>query len=386
MGSNRLTTMDLFFSRATNLFKSDSVKHDNGLFRLHHQVNYFVVLVGVLFIFGTNHFGSPINCYNDKNVNYVEQYCWFHGSGHLPTGLSKKVSGCVAKGVGEGDERHTRYYLWLPFTLGLCLAIIKTPRFIWKHKCEGGIMSSIVDNETPKEMAARFKELKHDGTSRKYFLSFIFCEILNIISIVICMVTLNALLGGNFLNYGTEVLKFYSATEKDRLDQKSLEGELMVNPMCNVFPTEVSCNVNTGAITPGETNVDNILCMLSNNIFNQYYFFVLWFWWVILLTVSLAFLVYRLIYLMVPSFPVVKLKNSLSHQGFKLDKDSTSFFQDQTQWDAFLLKRVIGNLNRRNVKHLLDEMINQEIRNTNHIEKGQEEEGLPLYETQIDMN
>lgn len=89
---------------------------------------------------------------------------------------------------------------------------------------------------------------------------------------------------------------------------------------------------------------------------------------------------------MVPSFPVVKLKNSLSHQGFKLDKDSTSFFQDQTQWDAFLLKRVIGNLNRRNVKHLLDEMINQEIRNTNHIEKGQEEEGLPLYETQIDMN
>merc|ERR1712137_938872 len=95
MGSNKLT-MDLFFSRATNLFKSDSVKHDNSLFRLHHQVNYFVVLVGVLFIFGTNHFGSPIKCYNTDD-SYVEQYCWFHGSGHLLADLSKKVSGCVAK-------------------------------------------------------------------------------------------------------------------------------------------------------------------------------------------------------------------------------------------------------------------------------------------------
>merc|ERR1719316_737546 len=366
--------MDLFFSRATNLFKSDGVKHDNGLFRLHHQVNYFVVLVGVIFIFGTNHFGSSIKCSGEDVTDYVEQYCWVHGSGHLPTELSKKVSDCVAKGVGEGDERHTRYYLWLPFTLGLCLAIIKTPRFIWKHGCEGGIMSSILDNETPKEMAARIKELRRDGASRKYFLSFIFCEILNILSIILCMVTLNALLGGNFWNYGTEVLKFYSDDETGQLDRKSL-GQ--VNPMCNVFPTEVSCNVYTGAINGG-TNKKNILCMLSNNIFNQYYFFVLWFWWVILLTLSLVFMVYRLIYLLVPSFPVVELKNSLSLQGFKPDKDSTYFFQDLKQWDAFLLKRVIGNLNRRNVKHLLDEMINQEIRNTNHIEKG--EEGLPLYE------
>merc|ERR1711860_7296 len=386
MGSNRLTmTMDLFFSRATNLFKSDSVKHDNSLFRLHHQVNYFFVLVGVLFIFGQNHFGSPIKCYNTDD-SYVEQYCWFHGSGHLHIDLSKKVSGCVAyqkqEGFGEGDQRHTRHYLWLPFTLGLCLAIIKTPRVIWKHWCEGGILSSILDNDTPKKIAARIKELKRDG-ARKYFLSFIFCEILNILSIVLCMVTLNALLGGNFWNYGTELFKFYSDTEEDRLNKVSLQGEL-VNPMCNVFPTEVSCNVYFGALQ-GEIQIENKLCMLSNNIFNQYYFFVLWFWWVILLTLSLVFLVYRLIFLMVPSFPVFVLKNSLSGKGYKLDnQDGKYFFQKQKQWDAFLLMQVTGNLNSRNTKHLLDEMINQEIRNTNHIEKGQE--GLPLYETQICMD
>ena len=243
-------------------------------------------------------------------------------------------------------------------------------------------MSSILDNDTPKEIAARIKELRRDG-ARKYFLSFIFCEILNILSIVLCMITLNALLGGNFWNYGTEVLKFYSDNEEDRLNKVSLQGEL-VNPMCNVFPTEVSCNVYFGALQ-GEIQIENKLCMLSNNIFNQYYFFVLWFWWVILLTLSLVFLVYRLIFLMVPSFPVFVLKTSLSGKGYKLDnQDSTYFFQKQKQWDAFLLMQVTGNLNSRNTKHLLDEMINQEIRKTNHIEKGQE--GLPLYETQICMD
>ena len=164
--------MDLFGApQVTKLFKSDGVKHDNSLFRLHHQVNYFFVLVGVLFIFGQNHFGSPIKCYQERD-GYVEQYCWFHGSGHLPPGLSKKVTGCAADqrlfgpdGRGreqEGDRRHTKYYLWLPFTLGLCLAIIKTPRFIWKTMGERGIMRSVLDDQKICETVA-LQESLHCG-------------------------------------------------------------------------------------------------------------------------------------------------------------------------------------------------------------------------------
>jgi len=239
MGSKELT-MDLFGApRVTKLFKSDSVKHDNSLFRLHHQVNYFFVLIGVLFIFGQNHFGSPIKCYQERD-GYVEQYCWFHGSGHLPPGLSKHVTGCAADqrlfgpdGRGkqqEGDRRHTKYYLWLPFTLGLCLAIIKTPRFIWKTMGERGVMRSILDSDTAKEMASRITDLRTDG-SCKYFMSFIFCEILNIISILLCITTLDALLGGNFWDYGSKVHEFYSTSEDDRVSLG------LTNPMCNVFPT-----------------------------------------------------------------------------------------------------------------------------------------------------
>ena len=377
--------MDLFGApQVKNLFKSDSVKHDNNLFRLHHQVNYFVVLVGVLFIFGQNHFGSPIKCYKVSLDPFTENYCWFHGSGHLPPGLSKRVSGCVAdqRQFGgeargreqEGDKRHTRYYLWLPFTLGLCLAIIKAPRVIWKHVGERGVMRSILDNDSPKEMAQRINELRHDGSCR-YFFSFLFCEVLNIVSIALCMATLDALLGGNFWDYGSKVHEFYSTSEDDRVSYA------LTNPMCNLFPTEVSCLITSAGIN-GELEYKNHLCMLNNNYFNQYYFFVLWIWWVILLTLSLVALVYRIIQLVVPSFSVLVLK-SLMSDGHGMSQDRDSFFRKQKQWDAFLLMQVTNNLKtRRTIKQLLDEMVRQEIMKKTakyDIEEGQE--GLSLRST-----
>ena len=56
------------------LFKKDEVYHDNFLFKLHHQVNFFVILVGVLFIFGENYLnGKAIVCRGGDD--YSNQYC-----------------------------------------------------------------------------------------------------------------------------------------------------------------------------------------------------------------------------------------------------------------------------------------------------------------------
>merc|ERR1711879_164123 len=85
---------------------------------------------------------------------------------------------------------------------------------------------------------------------------------------------------GKFLKYGENVFSY----------NKEEAGS--VNPMCNLFPTEVSCTVNTGGINGG-VDKTNVLCLLSNNLFNQYYFLVLWVWWVILLGLSGAGFVYR---------------------------------------------------------------------------------------------
>merc|ERR1712217_886548 len=97
-----------------------------------------------------------------------------------------------------------------------------------------------LDNDSEK-LNSKFRKIR-GRRSLMYFISFAFCEILNILSVVACMASLNALLDGQYMTYGHAVQEFYANTEEDR---KSLK---MVNPMCNVFPTEVSCDVASGGI------------------------------------------------------------------------------------------------------------------------------------------
>ena len=69
-------------------------------------------------------------------------------------------------------------------------------------------------------------------------------------------------------------------------------SHVMHDPMCELFPTEVACNINIGSTT-GALDRTNFLCILGNNLFNQKYFFVLWLWWIFLMLVTLAGVLYR---------------------------------------------------------------------------------------------
>merc|ERR1719411_1955920 len=139
--------------------------------------------------------------------------------------------------------------------------------------------------QTADKIAERFRKLQKTGGQNRLFLGFFVCEVLNIVAVILCLTTLNALFGGKFFEYGKEFI----ARSDDDMD-----------PLCNLFPTVVSCNVLYGAITGG-TDVNNIICVLSNNLFNQYYFLIIWFWWVALLAVSGLGLVYRLAGMCLPA-------------------------------------------------------------------------------------
>merc|ERR1712038_790419 len=199
-GQQEKTTMDRIapLHELKKIFRADKVNGDNVVFRLHHQVNFFVVLLGITFIFGENYLnGKAIICQNGNA--YINQ-----------------VSGCIADQnvfTKSGDKRHTSYYLWLPFILGICLAIIKTPRFFWKHFCERGLMESMVQLDSDSEkLNSKFRKIR-GRRSLMYFISFAFCEILNILSVVACMASLNALLDGQYMTYGHAVQEFYANTE-----------------------------------------------------------------------------------------------------------------------------------------------------------------------------
>merc|ERR1712183_615591 len=197
--------------KLNDLFRRDTVLHDNFLFKLHHQANFAVVLFGVAFIFGMNYLnGNAIECKGKDVGDFEKQYCWLHGAGHIPDKLHPTDFKCKADQNQlttefKKDERHTHYYLWV---------------------------------------------------------SFVLCELLNIASVIICFTMLDKLLGGNFLDYGSKFAEYSGSADTET-----------VNPLCNVFPSVVSCNVRTGGAT-GSPDLTNVLCLLSNNLFNQYYFLI----------------------------------------------------------------------------------------------------------------
>merc|ERR1712154_390640 len=126
-----------------DLFRGDKVLHDNFLFKLHHQANFAVILFGVAFIFGMNYLnGNSIECKGKDVGDFEKQYCWLHGSAHIGSQLSPQDYKCKAdqnemNSEFKNDERHTHYYLWVPFVLMLCLAVIKAPRVLPRREQVG---------------------------------------------------------------------------------------------------------------------------------------------------------------------------------------------------------------------------------------------------------
>ena len=66
------------------------------------------------------------------------------------------------------------------------------------------------------------------GNQNSYYFSFLACEILNLIVVVINFVVTDDFLNGNFKNYGSEVWN------------ELVNGDDTFNVMCNAFPTRVS--------------------------------------------------------------------------------------------------------------------------------------------------
>ena len=89
-------SVDNVAQRLRNLLKFDKVHLDNLLFKLHHQVNFGVLLLGVLFIFGENYLNENANVCNNKADEYAKNFCWLHGTGHIPDGLASEITGLCA--------------------------------------------------------------------------------------------------------------------------------------------------------------------------------------------------------------------------------------------------------------------------------------------------
>ena len=130
-----------------------------------------------------------------------------------------------------------------------------------------------------------------------YNFGFAFCEVLNLVVILVSQSILNSLFNDEYASYGINVQNYNSFVPNPNLPELTSPA----NPMCHLFPTEVSCSVKTGGIG-GNANKQNILCLLPNNVFYQYYFLIVWWWWVVLIFITCLGLVYRLVQIILPQF------------------------------------------------------------------------------------
>merc|ERR1719288_753108 len=293
--------------------------------------------------------------------SYINNFCFLHGSSHVPRVLQAELSSstsCISEDEGGKDEdkvRTTHYYIWLPFILAIIATLTKLPGILWKILERGMMKKLVLDmDESGSKTALRFQKVVLKGKTSSmqamiYNFGFAFCEVLNLVVILVSQSMLNSLFNNEYASYGVNVQTFRSFVPNPSLPE--LTNERPVNPMCHLFPTEVSCSVKTGGIG-GNTNKENILCLLPNNVFYQYYFLILWWWWVVLIFITCLALVYRLVQILLPQFGRMRLQAMFDSLGVDSESLAKVDKMKLSPWKTFLLIRLVGNLKGSQVSKL----------------------------------
>jgi len=363
------------------LFKPSGVKIGNFIFSLHQRWTFVILIIGLIFASTNNYLNKEaMICYGKDASSYVNNFCFLHGSSHVSKELRAEISSatsCISEDEGGEDQdniRTTRYYIWLPFVLALIASMTKLPGILWKNIFERGMMQKLVEDmgEDGSKTAHRFHKvvLRRKSSSMQakiYNFGFAFCEVLNLIVIIVSWSTLNSLFNDEYANYGFNVQTYnnfvpYSSTP---------QGTSKVNPMCHLFPTEVSCTVKTGGVG-GNANKENILCLLPNNVFYQYYFLILWWWWFVLIFIASLALVYRLVQILLPQVGRMRLSAIFTSLGVDPGSLEKVAKMNLSTWETFLLIRLVSNLKGSQVSKLFEALDKEgQIQDDHNEEEGQ---------------
>jgi len=290
-------------------FKLDETNIDNWTFKLFYKASAVLCMCGATVGIATQYFGDPISCeFQGINSDLAQDFCWIHGTSYIPPQYQPHMK-CIVEleGIESVDDApDTSYYQWVTFIMAIHAGVFYAPYFVWSI-LENGLMSSFgTDGKSPvmvyedmkyddgvvmeavvERFVKYFKSIFHHNNW--YFTYFVFCEFLNFFLLILQFWVIDNFLNNKFRWFGWEVVEYYSWSFRDRQNR-----DLMLrNPLCAVFPTEVSCNIpNVGAA--GNEQAHNGLCVLTQNIINEKMYLVLWFWFMLLFIVSTIYVFYRI--------------------------------------------------------------------------------------------
>lgn len=285
---------------------------DNMVFRCHYRLTSAVLFLCCVLVTANNLIGDPISCINDGAIpgHVINTYCWITYTFTLPGQHGRAVGTSVAhSGLGnEFNQERTyhSYYQWVPFMLFFQGLLFYMPHWIWKN-WEEGKMRLISDGLRgamtlgPDERKGRQGRLikylyESMNTHNAYAFGYFICEALNFINVIGNIFFVDKFLGGAFLTYGSDVLKFSGMDQENRSD-----------PMIEIFPRVTKCTFHKYGAS-GSIQKHDALCVLALNILNEKIYIFLWFWFIILSVLSGLAILYSAAIVMMPTSREAVLK------------------------------------------------------------------------------
>uniref|UniRef100_T1ICS8 Innexin n=1 Tax=Rhodnius prolixus TaxID=13249 RepID=T1ICS8_RHOPR len=269
---------------------------DNFVFRLHYRITFWFLLACAVLVGSREFIREHINCISNGYLAHViDTYCFFSTTFTVVKYHNSSLhSGTSAHpGVGpylEGKDpiiRHA-YYQWVPFVLFFQGLFFYGPYLLWSS-VDNNRMKAIVQIMTTSRLTAPqqceingHKIESEEARNKKVmwmkeaYLSFILCEALNWINIIIQIILVNIFLQGKFLHLGIDWVN----NSENILDM--------------VFPKVTKCTFRKFG-SSGSVQVHDTICVMALNIINEKIYCLLWFWFLILFIITSLGLLWRLL-------------------------------------------------------------------------------------------
>jgi len=323
---------------------------DSFVFKLHYRTTATILFICCILVTANDLIGKTIDCMS-TNIpgNVLNTYCWILSTFSVPT-KSNQIHGQDnaypgVEPLGPGTHQHDSgervvhaYYQWVPFVLFLQGLLFYIPHWLWKtfedrklNKITDGLRGRTLNLEDRKEKCDMLVTYTVDTlhTHNFYALKFFICDALNMVNVIGQMFLINKFLGGVFMTYGTEVLKWSESEPGERTD-----------PMIDVFPRITKCTFYKYGPS-GTLEHHDAMCVLALNIINEKIFVTIWFWFIVLAIVTFLYCVYVIAVITVPGMRITMLERNAKHDL----KDRTEVLKKRANFgDWFLLFLLSKNL------------------------------------------
>jgi len=336
---------------------SKDTTKDNVAFRLVTKGSFGVFLICAGLAGLTTWFGDPIVCHSKETNMVIESYCWIHGTVNLKIQQDQK---CIKK---DENEAKTMYYQWVILVLVASGIMLNLAGWLWSF-LEGGLMKSfenqdnkgykVVKQELQDKTALQdsvkgnadyFEEIrKSKWATTVYYLKFLACQFLAYLFLVLNFQMTDRFLNNKFAWYGQKVTEYYSFSDVKRNQS--------INPMCNAFPTLVSCTMPKYG-TSGVEEYINDFCILRQNIINEKIYLFLWFWFVAMFVIAALQIFVEICF---AALPFVRYWFIFHANGTHLSSGMKKYLRDCNHGDIFVLYQISKNTHTsffsRLLKHL----------------------------------